>query len=256
LFFLKKIISQILYPLNFSLLVLLAGIVMIWMRGQRWKKVGKVLATMGAFLLVLCSYSFIAEALLISLEYEYPALKSVQSFSHIEYVVVLGGGKSSDERLPSTTQLSGSSIARLIEGIRIHRQIAGSRLILAGGAVYDPVPEAQVMAEAAIALGVEADSLVLEAVSKDTQDQAANIREIVGNAPFIMVTSASHMRRAAGMFRKQGLQPIPAPADYWVKNDRAVSPADFFPSPDNLRKLQRAVHEYVGIGWAKMRGQM
>jgi uncharacterized SAM-binding protein YcdF (DUF218 family) len=64
------------------------------------------------------------------------------------------------------------------------------------------------------------------------------------------------MRRAVGLVRKQGHQPIPAPADYWLKADRAVSPTDFFPSPDNLRKLQRAVHEYLGIGWAKLRGQM
>ena len=112
------------------------------------------------------------------------------------------------------------------------------------------------MRDAAVSPGINPESILMETQSKDTAEQAVNIRKIVGNAPFIMVTSASHMKRAVGMFRRQGLQPIPAPTDYWVATDHALSPADFFPSPDNLRKLQIALHEYMGIGWAKLRGQL
>jgi uncharacterized SAM-binding protein YcdF (DUF218 family) len=256
LFFVKKIISQLLYPLNFSLFVLLVGVALIWMKKSRLKKFGRALASIGALLLLVCSYFFIADALLYSLEYAYPALPSVKELDPIEWVVVLGGGHTPDEKLSETARLSSSSISRLVEGIRIVRQIPGSRLVLSGGAIYHSTTEAKTMQDAAVSLGITPETILLETQSKDTADQAANIRKIVGNAPFIMVTSASHMRRSVGMFRHQGLQPIPAPTDYWVKADHALSPVDFFPSPDNLRKLQIALHEYMGIGWAKIRGQL
>jgi hypothetical protein len=62
--------------------------------------------------------------------------------------------------------------------------------------------------------------IILRSLSKDTKDQAIHIRKILDNNSFILVTSASHMPRSIVLFRKQGLQPIPAPTDFWVKNTR------------------------------------
>ena len=36
---------------------------------------------------------------------------------------------------------------RLVEGIRIHRNLPGSKLILSGGGGFDPVPNAKIMAD-------------------------------------------------------------------------------------------------------------
>ena len=49
------------------------------------------------------------------------------------------------------------------------------------------------------------------------------VKEIVGKDKFILVTSASHMLRAMALFRKQGMEPIPAPTDYMVKEREGVS---------------------------------
>jgi uncharacterized SAM-binding protein YcdF (DUF218 family) len=58
------------------------------------------------------------------------------------------------------------------------------------------------------------------------------------------------------MFKKAGMDPIPAPTDYWVKEKQALSPGMFFPRPGNLEMAERAVYEYLGLMWAKLRGQI
>ncbi len=188
---------------------------------------------------------------------------------HVKWVVVLGGGHTSDPQLPVTNQLSDASTARLIEGIRLHNMLPESKLILSGGGfgpqisqitqilkTGDPVPNAKIMADVAEAIGVNKQDLVLESVSKDTKDEAILIQKIVGKDQFVLVTSASHMPRSMALFKKCGMHPIPAPTDYFVKKHQRVSPAMFFPSASDLYKTERAFHEYLGMVWAKLRGQI
>jgi len=105
---------------------------------------------------------------------------------------------------------------RFVVGFRIHKLLPESRLVFSGGAVFDPVSEAEVMARAAEIMGVEGDRIILEEISRDTGDQARLVQKIVGDERFILVTSASHMPRSMVLFRKSGMEPIPAPTDYRV----------------------------------------
>ena len=88
------------------------------------------------------------------------------------------------------------------------------------------------MAEVAKALGVKQEDLILESESNDTINEARLIKSIVGNDTFILVTSASHMPRSMGMFKKLGMQPIPAPTGYSIVRSQSISPGDFFPSSE------------------------
>ena len=83
------------------------------------------------------------------------------------------------------------------------------------------------------------------------------MREAVGEAPFLLVTSASHMPRAMMLNRKAGLNPIPAPtarraAGTTLKSD----PAFWLPSAGALEMSERAIHEYLGIAWAWLGGHI
>ena len=112
------------------------------------------------------------------------------------------------------------------------------------------------MAEVALELGVGDENLVLESVSKDTKDQAMFIRKIVNGDRFVLITTAFHMPRSMALFQKLGMQPIPAPTDHCVKKRQGISPDMFFPDADNLYKVQKAFHEFLGLVWAKLRGQI
>ncbi len=254
LFVLKKIVTLAVYPLSLVLTALVVGIFFIWF--TRRQKSGKIIVTIGVVALTCFSFSFLSNPLLGTLENKYPPLTDLQEIRGVKWIVVLGGGIVSDNRFPANGQISGSSLSRLVEGIRIHNNLKGSKLILSVGSVFDHVPEAKVLADVALSLGVEEENILLESVSKDTEDQAQNIQKIAKlhkNERFVLVTSASHMPRAVALFRSFGMQPIPAPIDFWVKNQSGINPRGFFPSSSGLRKMERVFHEYLGLAWAKLR---
>ncbi|NIA09728.1 MAG: envelope biogenesis factor ElyC [Nitrospiraceae bacterium] len=254
MFLLKKIISPLFLPVPICLEILLTGLVLLWF--TRRQKLGKVIVSIGVILLASLSFDAISNNLLRPLEHKYPPLLKLEDVRGIKWIVVLGGGHQSDPNIPSTSQLSDASIARLVEGIRLYRMLPGSKLILSGGSAFDPVPDAGIMADVARAIGVNEQDLILESVSRDTKDEARLIQEIVGKERFILVTSAFHMPRSMALFEKHGMRPIPAPTEYLAKESRKISPSMFFPSADSLEKVERAFHEYLGLGWAKLRGQI
>jgi len=246
-FLFKKIVSPLFTPLSLCLGCLLVGIMLLCF--TRKQRMGKVLACLGFVLLALFSYAFLPDMALESLERRYAPLAEISEFSDVKWIVVLGGGHNSDSGLPSLSQLSDSSLSRLVEGIRIHRLLPESRIVLSGGATFDRVSGAEVMARAASVMDVRADSIILEKCSRDTADQARLVHEIVGSERCILVTSASHMPRSMFLFQKSGMNPIPAPTDYQVKKRQKINPANLFPTAGNLCKMEIAFHEYLGLAW-------
>ncbi len=255
MFIIKKMLGSLLMPLPFCLLVSFVGLFLLW-RGKRAFP-GKILTTLGLVGLAVMSYNPVSRALNTPLNCRYEAYKpGVGPNDSIKFVVVLAGGHKSDPGIPVTSHLSGESMIRLVEGIRILRQNPGAKLILSGGSLVDPVPEARIMASVSRFMGVPKHKMIIEAASKDTKDQARWIKPIVGKAPFVLVTSAIHMPRSMALFEKMGMDPIPAPAGTTSRVKMPFSPQDIFPSVDALDETTKAVHEYFGILWARLRGQI
>ena len=131
-----------------------------------------------------------------------------------------------------------------------------SKLVLSGGRAFDPVPNAKVMANIASILGIDESKIVLEPNSKDTKDEALLIQKIVANSKFILVTTASHMPRSMALFNKLGMQPIPAPIEHSIKLRQGLNPGVFFPNSGRIGQAERIFYEYLGLAWAKLRGQI
>jgi uncharacterized SAM-binding protein YcdF (DUF218 family) len=248
-------------PLPFFLLISFVGLFFLW-RGKR-VFTGKILTTLGLIGLTIMSYNPVSRALNAPLNCKYEAystnqLKKIgtESETLVKYVVVLAGGHKSDPNIPVTSRISGHSMIRLVEGIRILRKNPGARLILSGGGAVDPVPEARVMAEISQFMGVSKDDMIIESASNDTKDQAWLIKPIVGTAPFVLVTSATHMPRSMALFQKMGMRPIPGPAGTTSRIKMPFSPQDIFPSVSSLNSTTEAVHEYLGLLWGKLKGQI
>lgn len=239
-------------PLCVGLAFVWAGLIL----GQthRLKRVGLLLAAAGAITVTLLSLQPVANEIIKPLEMCYPPLVEFDGLQKVRWVVVLGGGHASNPDRPANLQIGSSTLARLVEGLRVLSRLPGSRLLLSGGAVFDPVPEADTMSAVAKALrGGDVDP-VLERNSKDTRDQARLIAAIVKDDPFVLVTSAIHMPRAMLLFRQQGMDPVPAPAEIADFSPRDLQPASFFPRAASLGRVEAAWHEYLGLLWAKMTG--
>jgi uncharacterized SAM-binding protein YcdF (DUF218 family) len=250
LFLLKKFISPLSQPLSIVLVLLVSGLILLWT--NRKKNLGKFFLTLGTITLLLASYGFLADRLVVSLENRYLPLldiKNIHDSPDIKWVVALGGGNHPDPHLPLSSQLDPDTLTRLLEGVRLHRQLPGSRLILSGGSVFQDVPEGETLAKTAMLMGVSANDIVQENRSLDTADQAKLISNIVGRSRFILVTSAIHMPRSIALFRKFGMDPIPAPTNYMVVKQSRIHPKAFFPGSDSLRKMEAAIHEYIGLIW-------
>jgi len=251
MFLFQKIVTPLFFPLTIVLLILLLGLSLLIL--SRRKKTGTLFILVGVLLLGMLSYESVSEKLLKPLEDRYPPMIHPVNLEDVRWIVVLGGGHASDRRLSATSQISELSLFRLVEGIRLHHELPESKLILSGGRVFDPVSEAKGMAEVALALGMKKENLVLEEVSRDTSDQARLIHGLIGEDPFILVTSAAHMPRSMALFKKRGLHPIPAPTDYQVKEGHGTHPRRFYPTADGLIKSQRAFYEYSALFWTKIK---
>ena len=222
------------------------------------------MVAMGMSILLLCSFEGISGRILQTLESQYPQLNLTQvvlqehqglRIGSVKWVVVLAGGVLNDPTLPIQLQISHHSRVRLIEGIRLHRLLPESKIILTGG-IGDGPAEATTLSRIAEELGVAKSDMVLEVESRDTKDHPLYVRDIVKEDSFILVTSAYHMPRAMKLFAKQGLAPIPAPAGPWKPAQEFWSPGNLFPSSSGLRLAELAYHEYLGILWAWVRGQI
>lgn len=250
LFTLKKVIGGMLLPLPFLLLAIGAGLMLLWF--SRFQKTGKVMISAGWLALFLLSLQPVADGLLRPIESRYPTWQETQK---VDYIVVLGGGYTWNPEWAPSSNLISNSLPRLNEGIRLWRANPGSKLIFTGApALTNPVSTAEAGARVAESLGVpRADIITLEQ-PKDTEEEALAVKRAIGNAPFLLVTSASHLPRAMIFFQRVGLDPLPAPANQ-LAIDSPLNPWEYaLPSPVWLMHSDRVGYETLGRIWQWLKG--
>jgi len=173
----------------------------------------------------------------------------VSALEDIAAVVVLGAGWEPDADWPAGTRLNDSAVHRLMEGLRLLEALPDAKLVVSGGSRRaDEAPVAQGYAAAAQELGVPAARIVVMDTPTDTAQEAYAVRDFLGTeARFVLVTSASHMRRAVRHFERVGLSPIASPTHYLAGRDGPHRLRYWVPSSDALRKTGRAVYETLGL---------
>jgi uncharacterized SAM-binding protein YcdF (DUF218 family) len=262
MFWLKKFFSPFLFPLPFALVCGCAGIVLS--RSRRWRRTGWWLLTISLTVLLTASNKWVSGRLISPLESRYPAIGEFQpgqplpeALAACQYVVVLGSGHDDATDRPALTRLSPSGRARLIEAVRLLRLLPAARLVVSGPADTDHggVPHAQVLAEAAATLGVERNRIDMIDDARDTEEEAARVGQVLGDAPFALVTSAWHLPRAMALFNAQGLHALPCPTDYLHCVPLRWCRSDFTWDVESLARTTAAAHERIGLLWARLRGK-
>ncbi|CAK8714082.1 DUF218 domain-containing protein [Candidatus Electrothrix laxa] len=204
-------------------------------------------------LFIVFGYGLPARQHLEKMERKYPPLDiekiSAQEQSQIRFVVVLGSTNITDSALPESNQLDTASLYRLVEGVRIHRQLPQTFLIFSGGANQDPRANAAVAGRIAESLGVVRGRLVTEERPRDTAEEVKMLQPMLKDIPFILVTSAAHMERAMKLFREVGTRPVPAPTDFIIKNNNQLTSSSFVPTNENFALTQRMIYEWAAQVW-------
>ncbi|WP_447972488.1 ElyC/SanA/YdcF family protein [Nitrospira sp. Kam-Ns4a] len=257
----KPFLAAYLNPLPICVTLLAVGVLLLWLSDRT--RAGRWLVTIGLVLLAVFGEGTLSSHLLMPLERQYqeidPDKLRQDTAVSAPYVVVLSAGHVSDPQAPLARQITWIGLVRLIDGIRLHHALPGSKLVLSGDSAYDPVPEAAAMAKLAQELGVNPADLIVDTKAKNTEEQVQRVQAIVGPAPFMLVTSAMNMPRAMGLFEKAGLHPVPAPSAYYLKGhppNESFNIVDHFPRAQSFRTAEHAIHEYLGMAWSTLRGQM
>lgn len=260
LFTLKKFISWWLEPANVCLVLLVPGIVLLWTK--RYQRVGRGLLSAGLVVLAIFSNGAVARWMALSLESQYPPIPDIAAntplppnLASIRYVAVLGGGGADTAGFSANNKLPRAALQRLIEGVRLVRSLPETKLIVSGAGMPGETSNAELMKQAAISLGIEPSRIMQFDSPRDTMDEAAAIETAVGNSPFILVTSALHMPRAAALMRRKGMNPLPAPADYLVRPDEPFRFQNQLWGAGAIETTSAALHEYIGMIWARVRGR-
>lgn len=251
-FWLKKMVSGFLLPLPFGLIWIAAGLLLLI---SRCAPRSRSIALMIGFLVItVFSLNPVSSALLNKLQSQYSPL--LQTPAGVTEVVVLGGGVNDDREYPANITLGSASLSRLVEGIRQFKALAANHvnptLILSGGQVFGSPAVAGKMQNVAALLGVNPNNIVLENGSQDTHQEALFLKKTLGSHPFILVTSAYHMPRSMALFEYQGMHPIAAPTEILSSKTHTALP--YIPNASSLIMSDIALHEYIGILWAKMQG--
>lgn len=250
LFTLKKYIGGMMLPLPLLLSFIALGLLLVWF--SRFQKSGKIIITVGWLMLLLLSLQPVADGLLRPIENKYPTWQGKQK---VEYVVVLGGGYTWDANWAPSSNLINNSLPRLNEGIRLWRANPGSKMIFTGAAAKtNPVSTAEAGARVAESLGVPRSAIITLDSPKDTEEEAAAVKQAIGDVPFLLVTSASHLPRAMVFFQQAGLHPLPAPANQLAINAPLNLWERIIPSPAWLMHSDRAGYETLGRLWQWLKG--
>ena len=239
-------LQAILLPSGFVSVLALLGIAALAFRGTR-RLAAIPLAAAGA-LLLLFSNGLVATLLMSPLEYAYPAMHDSRQHPAARDIVVLTAYAADDADMPLSSRLGYSSTQRVLEAANLFARRPDCRVIVSG----DPTA-AKIMGEQLRALGVPEDQLQIDGVAGDTAASAASLRSVLAGRPVFLVTSAGHMQRAVGVFRKQGVVPIPAPTDFQLP--RSVRQAEWDSSPFHLQASDLAVNEYLALAWYRLSGR-
>lgn len=240
----KKLIGALAMPLAVST-ILAAAAVVLWARRRREGATWLLVSAM--ILVYVSSLVPVGDALLHPLERQYPSLGATGRLPTVGYIVVLGSSYSPRAGISVTGALDEDGLARIVEGVRLARRLGAVRLVVSGGAPAGRVPVARGYAALARELGIDDASMIVLDRPLDTAAEAQAVAALLGDAPFILVTSAYHMPRAVRLMRRAGARPIPAPTGQRAGGPIAHYWSYFLPSSAGLRRTEYALHEYLGL---------
>ena len=245
------LLKTFILPPAFQLLVLAVGLI-LW---RRAKKTAYLLIGLAWVSLLLLSLPVVSFGLFNWLESPYIAQLSDESVVDAEAIVVLGGGRQLNLPEYGGDQVSYQALWRLRYGARVARQLQ-LPVIVSGGKVY-PYEE---LSEAAMAAKLLIEEYGIadvwqEGESRDTWQNAQKTADFARQKNIqnvILVTHAYHMRRAESAFRHFGLNVIPmATGFYSVRGSGWIN--DWLPQAAALNASRRALHEYIGLVFYRLR---
>jgi len=247
-FYISKTIGDLAVPSNFLLLILVCGF-LLWR--SRFKALGRRMIVTGAILFLIAGLTPLGTALLVPLENRFPPWDETQGPP--TGIVVLGGVVNQHISLARNQISLDAAAGRLIAAVELQRRYPGLRIVFSGGnsnLIFKGRSESEFAARFLKNLGVPSDEIEVDDGARNTMENAVNAKKIAYPKPgerWLLVTSASHMPRAMGLFRAAGFPVEAYPVDYRTGGWRDVRTLPSLSLLGGFYRLDPSVHEWEGL---------
>jgi uncharacterized SAM-binding protein YcdF (DUF218 family) len=246
-FTLSKVLGFFAIPSNLVVGLGLFGVLLTvigFARFGRWLTVASVVA------LALMGLSPLGNALIIPLEQRFPVWDAARGAP--DGIVILGGAITPDVSKARDQVALNEAAERLTAMADLARHYPQARIVYSGGTgalVFRDGDEAAFAVRQLESFGIDRSRIIPEGRSRNTVENARFSKSLANPKPgerWLLITSAYHMPRAIGVFRKAGFPVEAYPVDW-----RTRGPADILRPFDTmgagLRRTDTAVREWVGL---------
>jgi len=249
-FILSKILFFLLIP--FWWIVILFA----WMKLSKSAKVKKRLMAFMIVIGVVFTNPFIYRSLVAKWQ---PAPTDLTANQKFEAGILLGGlaGYDKNER-----GYFGDNADRFIATANLYHQGIIKKIIVSGGTgklSQDEPAESLFLREQLIKNGVKDSVIIIESRSRNTYENGIYSKKICDslhlNPPFVLVTSAIHMKRSMSVFKKAGFNCIAYPCDYKVIPKKFNLLESIVPEIALFREWPFFIKEVVGLYVYKLTGK-
>lgn len=246
-FILSKIFEFLAAPINFALFVGAIGVALSF---TRYGKIGRALGSGAILLLLLLGFSPIPAFLAIPLETRFSP--PPEDAPAPDGIIVLGG--SVDENLSGVRNrvTLADAAERLTAPIALKRLYPRARLVFTGGSAAlrgSIYTEADTVQKFWREIGLDQGDILYEDKSRNTFENAVFTRDLVKPKPgerWLLITSAMHMPRSVGIFRKAGFSVVAYPVDYRTTGDFGEWTLPRH-ATKNFALVEFMAHEWVGL---------
>ncbi|TNM66609.1 YdcF family protein [Aliirhizobium smilacinae] len=247
MFLLSKLFWVFAQPLSLAfLLAALAAVLAV----VGWRRFSGLSAFLAALTLFITLFTTTGTVALQVLEAGFP--KPATEPSEVACMIILGGAFDNEINTARGGMELNQSADRFVEALRLARNYPEARILISGGdgsisGTFEG--EAQTAERFFSAFGISPDRLIKENTSRTTYENSLNTAELLkaqGLENCLLITSAFHMPRSVGLFRKAGITVTPWPVDY--RTSGVVSPALDFTQPAlNAQITTTAVREWMSL---------
>jgi uncharacterized SAM-binding protein YcdF (DUF218 family) len=224
----------------------------------RFAAFGRKLAVITLVTLALAAFSPLGSLLLYPLESRFAPWDAARGAP--DGIIVLGGSVDTDLSAAHRTPVVAHAADRLFAPAELARRYPNARIVFTGGTanlIQTEAREADYSAPVLENLGIAKERLILERNSRNTWENAIFTKQLVSPKPgerWLLVTSAFHMPRSMGIFRKAGFDVEAYPVD-WRMGGRDDLFAFTNTGSDGLGRTDVAVREWIGLVAYRMMGR-
>lgn len=251
-FILSKLLWWLFSPGNLILISTLIGGFFCLIGWKRW---GRRLVGFGILALLALALLPVGDLLMRPLENRFapPVLPE-----KIDGVIVLGGAIGSDLSRDRKQVSLNASADRLLAMAELARRYPDAPVLYASGSASldgEGAREADYIVRILPVFGLPAERILLERDSRNTYENALNAKRMLApsqaEGTWLLVTSASHMPRAMGVFRQQRWNVIAYPVDYTTFKEGSGSS---FSVMEGMEITHWAVREWLGLAYYRLMG--